>query len=160
MTQHNTLSHVEYIRRETRVSMVINTALSAVFFAVAFGWYQAVPVWGAGNWVFDFIPQSFMIALMSTLVPGFITGRKVKAGTLVANGPTSALPQGLLVRSIVVALASALAGTAIVAALARLSGAIELSIMTAATLKIGYGALLARIITPAGLRAALAARTA
>jgi hypothetical protein len=38
-----------YIRRETLVSIAINTTLSLVFFAAVFGFGGAVPVWGVGH---------------------------------------------------------------------------------------------------------------
>lgn len=71
-----------YIRRETGVSIVINSVLSLLFFFLVFGMDDPIPVWGMGQWVFDFLPQSFMIALMSTLVPGYLTAKKLKAGQL------------------------------------------------------------------------------
>ena len=69
------MSHTAYIRRETLVSMVINGVLSLAFFIAVFGRTSPVALWGMGHWVFDFIPQSFMIALMSTLVPGALTAK-------------------------------------------------------------------------------------
>ena len=59
--------------RETAISMAINGVLSAVFYFAFFHGLAKVPVWGVGNYAFDFVPQSFMVALMGTLVPGLLT---------------------------------------------------------------------------------------
>lgn len=93
-----------YIRKETLVSMAINGVLSAVFFLLVFGTAQTVLVWGAGNWVFDFLPQSFMITLMGTLVPGALTARRLKAGEIQPGGHASRLPQSLVLRALMQAL--------------------------------------------------------
>lgn len=150
------LNTAAYIRRESLVSMVINGVLSALAFTVVFGGLTRVPLWGAGNWVFDFLPQGFMIALMATLVPGFLASRKVKAGSLAADGPSSRLPAARFPRALVLALVSAAAGTSAVALLALLSGANDLGATAALVSKIAFGAGLAAIVTPLGLKAELA----
>lgn len=42
-----------YIRRETLVSMAINTALSLVFLVGVLGFGARQSVWGAGHYAFD-----------------------------------------------------------------------------------------------------------
>jgi hypothetical protein len=62
-----------YIRRETLVSIAINTTLSLVFFAAVFGFGGGA---GMGRAIcFRFRAASFMIGLMSMLVPGILAGR-------------------------------------------------------------------------------------
>jgi hypothetical protein len=148
-----------YIRRETAISVAINTVLSVLFYALVFGRQDTVPVWGIGYWVFDFAPQSFMIALMSIAVPGALTAARLRAGVLVALDRPTRLPRSLPVLALLVALAAAIAGTATVAALVRLIGIEVVPAATALVAKAGYGALLAAIVTPAGLRTALAQPT-
>jgi len=158
------MDHTTYIRRETGVSIVINSVLSALFFWLVFGGVDPVLVWGMGNWVFDFLPQSFMIALMSTLVPGALTAKAIRAGKIAGNGPRNWLPANLLARAVVLAILSAAGGTALVALLVIAVGVTlslpwsitELSATTALALKVIYGAILALIVTPPGLRQALA----
>lgn len=150
------LTTAAHIRRESLVSVAINGVLSALAFTVVFGGLERVPLWGAGNWVFDFVPQGFMIALMATLVPGFLASRKVKAGTLVADGPPSRLPTARFPRALMLAAISAAAGTSGIALLAFLSGANDLGATAALIVKIAFGAGLAAIVTPLGLRAELA----
>ncbi|MBC2670189.1 MHYT domain-containing protein [Novosphingobium piscinae] len=150
-----TQDHVTYIRRETLVSVVINTVLSAAAFWLVFRGQDPVQVWGLGYWVFDFIPQSFMIALMSTLVPGAIAGRAVRAGRIRPAGAPGRLPGNLVVRALLMAVLGVVLGTAAVAGLAGLAGLSALSPSAALALKMVYGALLALIVTPLGLRRAL-----
>lgn len=147
---------VQYVRRETAVSVIINCVLTIVLFFVVFGGLRAVPVWGSGGWVFDFLPQSFMIALMSTLVPGFIAQRKVRAGTVATIPATTPLPRNLLIRALVLAIGSAVLGTAIVAMVASGAQQASLPFAVALLLKVVYGAILAAVVTPLALRAALA----
>lgn len=150
------MSHTDYIRKETLISMAINGALSAAFFLLVFEWQSPVPLWGLGNWVFDFAPQSFMIALMSVLVPGAITKKRLGAGMVRPSGARTRLPQSLVLRALLFAVAAALVGTGLIAAIAALAGIAELAWGAAFVLKVVYGIVLAAIITPIGLRAALA----
>lgn len=149
------MTHEAYIRKETLISMVINGVLSAVFFLVVFGTAPSVPTWGVGNWVFDFLPQSFMIALMSTLVPGALTAKRLKAGVVEPIGQTSRWPRSLLLRALLLAVLAAVIGTGLVAGVAALTEISELVLIPALSLKVLYGIALGAVVTPIGLRAAL-----
>jgi hypothetical protein len=127
-------------------------------FFVVFGRLDPIPAWGPGGWVVDFAPQSFVIALMSTLVPGVLTRRKLRAGRVTALPGTTRLPRNLVVRALILGAASAVLGTALVGAVAFAAQQESLAFTAALTLKVGYGALLAGLITPLGLRAALTCR--
>lgn len=140
-----------FILRETMVSVAINTALSIGFFLLVFGRADRVPFWGTGNWVFDAIPQSFMIALMGTLVPGLMAGR----AWLSVSGPPGPFSR-LLLRALATALIAVAAGWALAALVARLSGLTSLDWAAALAIKAGYGAALAAIVTPIAIRAVLA----
>ncbi|HUD94686.1 hypothetical protein [Sphingobium sp.] len=146
-----------YVRRETAISIAINAALSLAFFLAIFGLDRPIPPWGVGGWVFDFMPQGFMIALMSVLVPGIIAGRKLRSGRLVATPSSSLLPRHLVARAILLAITSALAGSALVATFVWIGGVQMLTPLAALLFKVGYGAGLAAIITPPSLRTALSA---
>lgn len=152
------MNHNTYVRTETLISMAINGVLSLVFFLIVFSKVDIVPMWGAGNWVFDFLPQSFMIALMGTLVPGALTAKRLRAGALQPLPQPSRLPHSLALRALVLAVAAALAGTAIVAAIIALAGVTALAWTPALVLKVVYGVVLAAVVTPMGLRSALATR--
>lgn len=146
-----------FILRETLVSIVINTVLSIGFFLLVFGRSQTVPLWGVGNWVFDAIPQSFMIALMGTLVPGMMAGKALRTRKLAVNGEPQPFSR-LALRALVTALIAAAAGYALAGLVAELSGLKHFGWMLALAIKAAYGATLAAIVTPFALRAALAAR--
>lgn len=146
-----------YIRRETGVSVVINAMLTLGFFLVAFGRDGApVPVWGIGAYVFDFVPQGFMIGLMASLVPGALAGKALRSGKVAAVEAPSALPSGLVLRSLLMAMCGAAAGVAISAGLLAALGLDQLPWGAALAFKLVWAVALAVIVTPAGLRAALA----
>lgn len=144
-----------YIRKETMISMIINGAFSLIFFLIIFRQAATVPLWGAGNWVFDMLPQSFMVTLMSTLVPGAITARRLRAGVLQPSSQQSRLPRSLVLRALLLAVVSAFLGTGLIALIAMLSELADLPWTTALLVKILYGILLSALVTPIGLRAAL-----
>jgi hypothetical protein len=147
------------IARETAISVVINTLLSLAFFLAMFGMHGRVPLWGMGNYVFDFVPQSFAIAGMSVLVPGMLTARKLALGAVAPLAGPSPWPARLVPRALLFALMATAAGGGLAAALAFLSGATGIGWSTALTFKLGYGAALAWIVTPIGMRAVLRSRS-
>jgi hypothetical protein len=132
------------IAREAAISAVINAAISAGFYLALFHGLAAVPVAGVGGFAFDFVPQSFMVALMGALVPGLLALRPIAAAGL-------AVPA----RSRVVAQAF---GFAVLAAL--IGAGIALSLSAPATIgfatgllvKIAYGAALGATVTALALR--------
>lgn len=152
------MTHTAYIRRETLVSMVINGVLSFAFFIAVFGRTSPVALWGLGHWVFDFIPQSFMIALMSTLVPGALAAKRLRAGMLQPSLAASRLPRSAVRRALLLTIAATVLGPAFVALAAQASGRAALDWPAALGLKVAYGILLGAVVTPVGLRGALARR--
>jgi len=144
-----------YIRRETRVSIAINTVLSALFFLAVFGTSGAVAVWGGGGYVADFGPQGFMIGLMATLVPGALARKALRSGAVGPMEGSTRLPGGLFLRGVVCGLAGAAAGIAVSAAVLVLSGITEIAWTPALLAKLAFGAAFAAVVTPAGLRAEL-----
>lgn len=145
----------KYVRRETVTSAIVSAVLTILLFFVVFGEIDPVPSWGAGGWVFDFVPQSFMIALMSIVVPGLLVRRQIRVGAVARLPGETRLPRNLLARALVLALAAALLGTALVGAVVLAVQQPALPFAVALILKVAYGAALAALITPLGLRAAL-----
>ena len=145
-----------YIRRETRISIAINVVLSLVFFLIVFQLTGPLQVWGTGHFAFDFAPQSFMIAFMSTLVPGMMTARKLANGVVLPMDQVQRLRMPLVVRAMVLAGAAALAGAGLAVLLFHLFGMDKIDWTTALVVKLLYGGCLARIVTPIGLQDALA----
>lgn len=144
-----------YISRETRVSIAINTVLSLAFFAGVLGFGAVLPVWGLGHYVFDFAPQGLMIGVMSMLVPGALAGKARREGKVASWPGPVLLPRPLVPRAVVVGLASAIAGVALAGGALAAIGLTVLPLAVALGAKLGFGAVLAAIITPMGLRAAL-----
>lgn len=144
--------HSDYITRETAISAVINAGFSLAFFLLVFG--TGAVVVNVGSYALDFLPQSCAIAVMSTLVPGAIVGGRLRKGALVRSGRAGALPSGLLLRTVVMAVLGTLVG-AVVCALLLLAGPSTFGWWGALAGKLAYGAALAVLVTPPGLRAAL-----
>jgi ABC-type phosphate/phosphonate transport system permease subunit len=143
-----------YLRREGMLSIVINAVLSLLFFLVVFGIDStgAVHVGGFGGYAFDFLPQSFMVALMSALVPGMIAAARIRSGQIEGTPETI---WALVARSLLTALVALAVGGTIAFVLTLLAENTAFPWLSALVVKIIYGAILAAIVTPDGLRAAL-----
>ena len=142
-----------YVRKETLIGVVINAVLSAVFVFLIFRGRDLVPV---GEIAFDALPQSFMVALMTTIVPTALTRRRLRSG-VVAPLPLGRLqlPHNLVLRGLLVALVVAVASGALHwLVLPSLSPA-AWSFATLLTYKVTYGGLLALVLGPFVLRRAL-----
>ena len=156
----------EYLRRETWLSVAINSVLSLFFYIVFFPPVRDVALAWRGGLGADFIPQSFAITLMSVLVPGFLTRRRAAAGAIAplpgrsALSGRSARPNSLVLRALLMAVAAAGVGAVIGAAVAAAAGATTVTWGVGAATKIAYGAALAAIVTPIGVRAALRSNNA
>lgn len=148
----------KYIRRETAISVAINMSLSLLFFWLSFGDVRLVPIWGVGAYVFDFLPQGFMVGLMSALVPGALAAKALASGKVLAWAGSSIWPSSLLARALLAGIAGATIGFCGSAALLGLGGITALDWWPALLAKLLFGGMLAAVITPLGLRAALARR--
>jgi hypothetical protein len=145
-----------YVVRETAISIVINAAISAVFAWAMFHGAEPVSVSGAGGLAFDFLPQTFMIALMSSLVPSAIARKRLRPD-MAASGHAAPgrLPRNLLLRALLIAAAATLLiAPAASFLLAKAAGA-SLDGGAVMPMKVAYGAFLALLVTPAALRAEL-----
>jgi hypothetical protein len=143
-----------YVRRETLIGIAINAALSAAFVFLVFGGRDAV---GTREIVLDALPQSFMIALMTTIVPTLLTRQRLRKGgleILAADG--GRLPANLPLRALVVAGTSALLGGALHWLVLPPVAPPVWSFEAVLAYKIAYGACLAWLLAPALLRRALA----
>jgi hypothetical protein len=142
-----------YLRVEAAISVGINAAMSIAFVLLVFHDQARVAV---GALVRDALPQSFMVALMSTAVPTLLTRRRLRAGA-VAPLPRSGLglPANVAVRSLSIALlVVALAGVAHWLLLPRLLPA-AVPFGSVLVGKAVYGGLLGAAVTLVAVRAAL-----
>ncbi len=130
------------VRRETGISIVINTILSIAFFLGVFGLARPAPLAALGP---DFLPQSFMVALMGCLVPGVLVRRRLR-------GPL----RDVVVRALVIAAAALVVAGGGAWALCLAFAPAALPPAAALAVKALFGAALAAVTTPIAVRAALA----
>ena len=143
----------KYLASETAVSMAINAAISVGFAWLVFHGHDHVPSSGPGGLVRDAAPQTFMITLMSTLVPSLITRKRMHSGHLDAwlrrqPGPSPAPARKIILRAFLLALAAMVLGLGLNAAILPLLFPIGLGYGKVFALKAVYGALVALVITP------------
>jgi hypothetical protein len=124
------------VARETALSVAINGLLSLLFFLAVFGTARPV-AWPA--LAVDGLPQSFMVALMGSLVPGLIVGARLGR----ARGP--------IVRRALLFAAAALLLLGGGGWLLLHGRAGTVAAGTALAAKVAYGAALGAIVTPAAL---------
>ena len=141
-----------YLRKETAVAVAINGAFSALFAWLAFGGRAAT----AQEVASDALPQSFAIALMTTLVPTLITRKRLRAGAVAPLSRANRLPGNLLLRALLVGALAALVGGALHWFVVRPLGPETWRFELLLPYKVAYGALLALAIAPPILRRALA----
>lgn len=144
------------VRRETAIGVVASMVAGTIAFLVVFGWGKPVPVRGLSGFAVDFLPQTFMIVLMGSLVPGLLTARRVRTGKIAALSGARRI--SVVARSVIVALsAMAVFGGGALAA-SMLSGATVLDARAAFLLKLAYSGCIALAITPSAVVASLRRR--
>lgn len=122
------------IVRETCISIVINGAISVGIGLLLFGLDRPVP---SAALAWDFLPQSFMIALMGTLVTALLLRKRLGVGV-----------GDILRRAVAMAVAAALLPGALAALLTRISLNGSMDAGDVLLLKAVYGATLAAVVTP------------
>jgi hypothetical protein len=131
--------------------------ISALFMFAVFGRSERIDLWGLHGLALDFVPQTFMITLMSVLVPTALTRKRLREGRIVGYASTRSTrwPSNMWVRALLVAaaLTAMLGGAA--SWILSISWNGPLPYWRAFPLKLLYGALVALIATPLGLRIAL-----
>lgn len=126
------------ILRETIVSIVINMAITAGFFFALFGLGGRIDGAAYGQ---DFLPQSFMVALMGALIPGL----------LVRRGSGAPITR-VIVRAVLLAVGALLVGFLCWWLFARTG---SLKPVPALIIKLAYAAILSVIVTPISVGATM-----
>jgi ABC-type phosphate/phosphonate transport system permease subunit len=139
------------LRTERRIGVVINAVLSIGFFLLVFGW-RAV---ASRDLAFDFLPQTFGITFLGTLVPSLLTFRRIARGTVVPAGRVPSLARHLL-RTVACALVATLVLGGCAAVLLIALAPVVLPPAAGIALKALYGSVVGFIVTPPILRMALA----
>jgi hypothetical protein len=147
-----------YIRRETMVSIIISLVMSPLVFLATFGSSGPVPVWGAGGFVFDFLPQGFFVGLMASLAPSALARKAAVSGKVVLVQGDARMPRGLVLRGVMCGLAGAIVGVALSAGILAVAEVTMLAWSPALLSKLMFGTALAAIATPVSLRAELVMR--
>jgi hypothetical protein len=147
--------HYRYIAIETAISLVINVALSAAFAWLMFHGRDPIAFASSNGFGIDYFPQTFMIGLMSVVVPTLLTRRRLKAAKLQPAMGRVRLPSRLIIRAPFVAVIATvvLGGAAFLLSMGLLPLSVSFSKLVA--IKLIYGAFVALAVTPVGLRAAL-----
>ena len=135
--------------------MAINAVISAAFTWAVFGGQQDAPVWTSGGVIADLLPQTFMVSLMSVLVPTLLTRKRRGAGVISYGDRASRISANVFVRAIGAALVATIVLVGIAAAAMAASGIDRVGIQMLFATKVVLGALVALIVTPIALRAEL-----
>jgi hypothetical protein len=146
-----------YLLVETSINAVINGVLSLFFAWIVFGKLEVVELAGSAGLAADFLPQTFMVALMSTLVPTLLTRTRVRQSRVAALAAAPVpLPRNLLLRALLVAVIAVLllGGAAMLLTPVFVAGPMPRD--SVLVLKVIYGALISVPITLLALRCALA----
>ena len=143
----------KYLAVETAISIAINAAISIGFVWLVFHGHDPVPTSGPGSLVRDAAPQTFMITLMSTLVPSLITRQRMRSGHLDAwhrsqPGANPSPTSKILLRALTLAIAAGVLGLVLSAAILPYLFPGGLPYDRVLVLKAVYGALVALVITP------------
>lgn len=149
-----TVAHRRYFATEMAVAAAINALLSGAFCFLVFGGQAQVPISGWGGVVADAAPQSFMIALMSCLVPTLLTRRRMAAGAVGAMPRWCRLPRALAPRAAAIAAAAALLAVVAHAILLPRFGT-SWRFSTVCAFKCVYGAALGMGVAAISIRIAL-----
>src|SRR5213083_493399 len=107
----------KYVRIETSINVVVTIILTAIVFCIGFGTSGSLPVWGMGAYAFDFMPQAFLTALISILIPGAIMRKRIAKGALNPAPTDSPYPRPLILRGLMYGLLSVVVGSGGVALL-------------------------------------------
>ena len=142
------------VARETMISIAINMAISAAMFVALFGLGGPAVVPGFGGYAMDFLPQSFMVALMGSLVPALLTAARAKTRSRLSflwlRGGTA-----IIVRSALVAVTAALFAGGGAIAILLISGIVAVGPGIGILVKVAFGGLVALGVTPGAVRFAL-----
>lgn len=152
-----TESHKRYVRTETFFSIVLNMAVSALFVWIVFRGQSEIGLWGMNGLAFDLVPTTFMITLMTTIALTLITRKRVRNNKVAAITSPSlrGVPRFFLLRALLFAIVATAVLVPAMTGLLHLMQVTPVSYSWAMVFKLIYGGLLAVLITPLILIAAL-----
>jgi hypothetical protein len=147
---------MNYIRKETLISSIINALISIAFFAALFRNAPQLILGDTSRLTMDFLPQAFFVGLFAALPASLLTMKRIKAGTVTLDGEgRPPLPQSLPLRIAFLALGSLLLFGGGAVLIFSLLAPIELSFVSALVMKTAYAIFITLIITPLAIRSLL-----
>lgn len=141
-------------RTEAAIAAAISAVLSGAFVALIFGGRAQVLVAGSGGLIVDALPQTFMIALMSSLVPTLSTRRRLARGLVQPLHAATRWPRRIAVRVLTIAVGATLLAGALHSVLLPLTPPFW-PLPAVLALKLGYGAALGALVAGIAVTAAL-----
>ncbi len=152
--------HRKYIAGETAVSVIVNSVLSLLFALFASSGVERMPLLGPRGMAIDFVPQCFMITFATTVAVTLLTRKRLRAGKVAVllrsgagvlpDAPANAMVRGVLFGLVVAVVVAPLSAIALYGL-----GLQSLPVASFIAMKVAFGALLALIISPPIIRAAL-----
>jgi hypothetical protein len=147
-----------HMLRQSVVSAIMTMMMNSLMTFVLLYNGSAIPTWGTSGAVFDLLPTTFMSILMSTVMPGLLTEKAVRAGELRALPLKGrAVPGNVFVRALILALMGTIVFGWLFAMAFFMLGIGSISFVALLGLKAAYGALLGWFAAPVAVRQALAA---
>lgn len=144
---------MNYIRKETLISSIINALFSIAFFMALFRNSQQLILGDTSRLTMDFLPQAFFVGFFAALPASLLTIKRIKAGTVTLDGKSRPpLPQSLPLRIVIFTLGSLILFGGGAVLIFSLLVPIKLSFVSALVMKAIYGILITLIITPLAIR--------
>jgi hypothetical protein len=148
--------HAQYVRKEAAIAVVINSLFSALFVFLVFGRRAEVALWGADGVALDFVPQTFIITMITVMVATLLTRKRVRSGVIQRrSGAPARLPQNSFLRALLLALVATIVFGGVMTGLLALLWSGPHSFIAVLIFKIAYGAIVAAVMAALSLRAAL-----
>ncbi len=146
--------HGRYIAVETLIGAAINLAIGLIAGLIAAGGRASEPLLGGGGMLVDMVPETFMVAFMSVLIPTLLTRNRRRKGRVraMAGGGRSRHP---LLRAAAAGLAATIVAMPILYLLLGAMPRAEWATGPVLLFKAVYAVLLSLAVTPPALRAAL-----
>jgi hypothetical protein len=150
-------TQTRYILVETAISIFINVLISALFMALVFGKLDRIELWGPHGLALDFAPQTFMISLMSVLIPTAIARRRLRMRRIAGYSGVQGIDwlRNMWWRALFIAFSLTVTLGAVSVGVVAVIWKGPVGFWTAFPFKLLYGALVALIATSMALRIAL-----
>jgi hypothetical protein len=157
-TDSNDRAAARHMLQQSVVSSIMTVMMNSLMTFVLLSNGSAIPTWGASGAVFDLLPTTFMSIFMSTVMPGILTEKAVRAGELRALPIKGlAVPGNVFVRALILAMMGTIVFGCLLAMAFFMLGIGSISFAALLGLKAVYGALLGWFAAPIAVRQALAA---